>query len=95
MYFSTYSFTGDSTDLAERFDRLLAGFPQDELILNVAVRTDTGLTVYDTCPDRAAFEGFSTGEEFAAALQANGLPTPVITPVGEIHRVIANTSVSA
>ena len=95
MYFSTYTFSGDSNDLAERFDRMIATFPQDELILTVTVKTETGLVVHDTCPDRAAFEDFSTGAEFAAALKAAGLPTPVIAPVGEIHRLIANASVSA
>jgi hypothetical protein len=44
-----------------------------------------GITVHDACPSRADFDGFTSGEEFRAALSRAGLPFPRIEPVGEIH----------
>ena len=92
MYFSSYTFRGDSTDRAARFDRVLAGF-RDDLILQVVVTTDTGLVVYDTCPDRATAEAFWHDAGFRGALRAAGLPEPEITGLGEVHFMMANQSV--
>ena len=55
MYLSTYAFTGDTTDLLAKYDRLLEQF-RGEMLINVAVATSTGMLVVDTCPDRATAE---------------------------------------
>ncbi len=46
--------------------------------------------VLDGCASRAAFEAFSTGEQFRSALAAAGLPTPRVQPLGEVHAVRAD-----
>ena len=92
MYLSSYTFTGDSTDLAARYDGVLAKY-RNELILQIAVTTDTGLVVYDTCPDRATAEAFWADPHFRGELATAGLPEPVRAGLGEVHFMMANQSV--
>lgn len=89
MFLSSYAFTGDRAALLAGYHRLVESLGADNLDLNISVVTADGLTLLDACPTREAFEHFSKGPEFAAALQAAGLPTPVVTPLGEIHLTIA------
>jgi hypothetical protein len=95
MYVATYTFTGDPTDLAGRYDAMLAEFPPDEIILHVCAVGENTLTILDTCPDRATFESFSTGPDFAAALRRHGLPTPTVVGLGELHASRVRQDVTA
>jgi hypothetical protein len=95
MYVATYTFTGEPTDLATRFDALLAEFPPDEVILQLCVVGEGGLTVVDTCPDRETFTSFSSSPEFAGALQRHGLPTPTVVALGDLHSTRIREDVTA
>ena len=92
MYLSSYTFTGDTTDLIARYDRLFARY-RDELLLHVVVVEDDALVVYDACPDRETAEAFWSSPEWAAGLAEVGLAMPAITGLGEIHAAVANASV--
>lgn len=94
MYLTSYTFTGDSTDLINRYDQLLARY-RDEVLLHVAVTTETGLVVYDACPDQATAEAFRVSPEWCDALGSVGLAMPVATGLGEIHAAISSVSVAA
>jgi len=85
MHLGTYRFDGDPDDLLVRYDRMLAGFPVDELLVHVCVRRTDGITIIDTCPNAAEFRAFSTSAGFRDALDAVGLPSPVIESVGDVH----------
>jgi hypothetical protein len=95
MYLSSYHFTGDPADLTARFHTMLQSFPEDELLLNVCVVNDTGLTVYDACPDLQTANEFQASAEFTDALKAAGLPTPVITKLGEVHSAFVKQTIPA
>src|SRR5689334_5544136 len=89
-FLSAYDFDGDPDALLAGYDKLLASFPPETLILNVCIQRDGGITVYDTCPDRPTFEAFSTSDDFANALSGAGLPAPTaVRPLGAIHQAIA------
>ena len=92
MFLSRYDFAGDPDVLHAALTRMADSLPADEIILNVAVSTETGLSLYDACPDRETFVEFSTGEQFASMLAEAGLPTPTITPLGEVLGTIINVS---
>lgn len=94
MYVASYTFTGDPTDLANRYSALMADFPPDDVILQLSLIGEKGLTIIDGCPDRATFESFSRAPEFAAALQRHGLPTPTIAPIGELHNLVVGKDVT-
>jgi hypothetical protein len=72
MYLGTYTFDGDPDELLARYDRMMAGFPEESLLVQVCVRGTNGITVIDTCPSEAEFRAFSTSPEFHAALGAVG-----------------------
>jgi hypothetical protein len=86
MYLGTYRFTGDPDDLVARYDRLMANFPEESLLVHLCVRGNDGITIIDTCPDEANFRSFSTSAEFRSALGAVGLPEPVVDRIGDVHR---------
>ena len=92
MFLSRYDFTGDPTALHAALTRMAEKLPPDAIVLNVAVSTETGLSLYDTCPDLATFVEFSTSEQFTTMLSEVGLPTPTITPLGEVLGTIINVS---
>ncbi len=94
MYFATYTFTGDPSTLLAGYRKMLTSFPDEELILHVCVETATGLTIYDACPDRQAFDAFRTSTEFTAALADADLPSPVITGLGEVQNVVVRPAVN-
>jgi hypothetical protein len=93
MFLAAYHFDGDPAVLVAGYDRMLQGFPPDAFELHACVTTDAGISVYDACPTRAEFERFRTGAEFRDAVAAAGLPLPRIEPLGEMHHVVARTSV--
>ena len=51
MYLTTYHFDGDPEALQAGYQRMIAGFPTDELLFNVCVARPDGISVVDTCPD--------------------------------------------
>jgi hypothetical protein len=91
MFLSAYHFDGDPTVLVPAYDRLMSGFPPDAVELHACVVTEHGITVYDGCPSREAFEEFSRGG-FPSAVAAAGLPVARIEPLGEVHNAIAGAT---
>lgn len=92
MYLSAYHFAGDPTELAAAYERLLAGFPVESVLLHMAAVGDAGLTVLDACPDRATHEAFAASAEFRGALAAAGLPAPRVEPFGEVAHAYVQPS---
>jgi hypothetical protein len=84
MYLGHYAFDGDPTLLEAAYRRLTAAYPPGLLDLQVAVRRDDGLDVYDACPDADTFRTFSASAEFRDALSGAGLPAPRVTGLGEV-----------
>jgi hypothetical protein len=93
MFFASYELAGDPDTLLAAHERMVAGFPTDSFLLHLSVRTETGITIYDSCPSREQFEVFSSSDEFAAALAAAGLPTPRVTPIGDVHYLYVGAEV--
>jgi hypothetical protein len=85
MFLGTYRVTGDPNELAAAYDRLMATFPEDQLLVHICVKTDEGLVIYDTCPSQADFRAFSTDPHVLAMMQEAGLPIPQVDEVGEVH----------
>jgi hypothetical protein len=94
MYLGCYHFDGDPAALLPAYQRLLDTFPPGQIQFQVAVHTADGLRVYDACPTREAFDEFSTGAEFAAALAGAGLPAARVEALGEVHTIIATEAVA-
>ena len=90
MFLGRYDFDGSPTDLLAAYDRLMAAFPPEMIQLHMCVVRDDGITVFDACPSRADFAGFSASPEFAGALQAAGLPRPRVEQLGDIHRALGD-----
>ena len=84
MFLGAYHFDGVPPDLTAAYDRLVAQFPPGVIELNVCVVRDDGVTVFDACPSRDTFTGFSQSAEFLAAVAAAGLPTPRVEPLGDV-----------
>jgi hypothetical protein len=95
MFLGAYHFDGQPDELLDSYDRLLASFPPDAIDLHVCVVYDGGLTVFDACPSAAVFAAFSSGPELAGAVQAAGLPSPRVEPIGDVHAVRVRHGASA
>ncbi len=95
MYLGAYDFKGDGDELTAAYDRLLAGFPPGIVMLQVCVRHDDGITVFDACPSSAVFAGFSHSAEFLAAVASAGLPAPRVAPLGDVHAATVGSSLTA
>ncbi len=85
MFLGSYEFDGDPAELLPAYDRLMASFPPDALLLHTCTARTDGITIFDACPTEAVFRSFSTGPEFTAALDAAGLPPARIVHHGEVH----------
>jgi len=94
MFLAAYYFDGDPAELLPGYRRLLDGFPPGAVILQLCTVTERGLTVFDTCPSREAFEEFIGGAVFSESVAAAGLPRPRIEPVGELHHTVLGKAVS-
>lgn len=88
MFLGAYHFDGQPAELVAAYDRLLASFPPDALILHVCTITAMGITVFDACPTRPVFEVFSSSPDTLAAFAAAGLPVPRVEPLGEVHNAL-------
>jgi hypothetical protein len=93
MILSTYEFDGEPEVLIEQHRQMVSLFPPNALDLHVAVSTETGLTVFDSCPDLATHNAFVTSPEFLGTIDQVGLPRPRITIVGDVHFATMNQSV--
>jgi hypothetical protein len=85
MFLGVYHFDGSPAELLPAYERLMAGFPPDQIQLNVCVTHDRGMSVYDACPSSSVFAAFSQSDDFAGALEAVGLPSPRVEAIGEVH----------
>lgn len=85
MFLGAYHFEGDPAELLGGYDRLLAQLPPGVIELNVCVARDAGITVFDACPSRDVFTGFSQSPEFLVAVSEAGLPVPRVEPLGDVH----------
>jgi hypothetical protein len=93
MILSTYTFSGDPETLLERHREMMSLFPPGALALHLAVTTEAGLVVFDSCPDLATHDAFVTSPEFLGTLDRVGLPSPRVDVVGEVHFATMNQSV--
>ena len=93
MFLTRYDFTGPRDTLLDGLHRMVGAFG-DDVMFSVVVVTDTGVALLDACPDRATMEHFSTSTEFMGALDAHDLPRPVITPLGDLHLVLARNGLT-
>jgi hypothetical protein len=94
MFLGAYHFDGDTRALLAGYDRMVAQFPPGVIELQVCIAGDHGITVFDACPSRDVFAGFSQSTEFLAALNAAGLPTPRVEPLGDVHAAILTQPVT-
>src|SRR5437867_9700181 len=85
MFLGVFQFEGELADLLPAYERLMQTYPPDGLDLHICVRRDRGIWVYDACPSRSDFEGFTGSSEFRTAVAEAGLPMPRIQPIGEVH----------
>jgi hypothetical protein len=76
MYLGIYDIDGDSRELLVAYDRLIAGMPEGQLFFHACAVRENGITIFDACPTKEAFEKFSTSAEFRNAAEAAGLPWP-------------------
>jgi len=85
MFLGVYRFEGNPDELLAGYERMMASVPADALHLQVCVRDTHGLSVYDACPTREAFQNFSDGEPFRSLLHSVGLPAPTVQFLGDVH----------
>jgi len=85
MFLGLYNFKGDSDVLLEGYEKLLKMMPHENLHLQVCIRNEDGITLYDACPTREIFEAFSTSDDLHQALNGAGFPAPDIQRLGEVH----------
>jgi len=80
-----YEFEGDPDELVAAYDRLMEFVPSDGLPFHACVRRDGGIVIYDCCPDRDVFRGFSSSDGLLDAMRDAGLPTATVTELGDVH----------
>ena len=90
MHASIWKFTGDSDDLARRYDALLNEMPTAEFIAHLCLLAHDGIVIVDTCPTREAFQAFTTGDQFRSALRRHGLPDPTELHDYPVHVAFVN-----
>jgi hypothetical protein len=76
MHASIWRFAGDPDELLARYDAMIAEIPRANLRLQLCLRAADGIVLVDTCPSRAIFEAFSTGDAFRDLRERHGLPIP-------------------
>ena len=85
LYLGAMHFDGDPGELLPAYHLLLEGFGIDNLDVHLCIVQDAGLTVFDACPGKAVYDGFTRSEEFRAAVAAAGLPVPRIEGLGDVQ----------
>lgn len=87
MYLGIYEFDGDPVALLAAYDQVVAGIPEDEMDFHACAVRDDGITIYDACPTKEYFEGFSTSPDLQRAAEIAGLPWPPRITGVPLHRV--------
>ena len=95
MHLGVYEIDGDPDELLAAYDRLMAGMPAGQVDFHACAVREGGITIYDACPTKEAFERFSSGPEFRAAAEAAGLPFPTRIAGLPLHAVRASPGVTA
>ena len=95
MYLGIYEIDGDPDELLLAYDRLMAGMPEDQVDFHACAVRENGITIYDACPTKEAFERFSTSAEFRSAAEAAELPWPSRIEGLPLHAVRARDGVTA
>jgi len=85
MFLGVFQFDGELADLLPAYERLMQTYAPDSLDLHICVQRDGGISVYDACPSRTDFEGFTGSSEFRSAVAEAGLPMPRIEAIGDVH----------
>ena len=94
MYLGIYDIDGDSRELLVAYDRLIAGMPEGQLFFHACAVRENGITIFDVCPTKEAFEKFSTSAEFRNAAEAAGLPWPSKIEGLPLHAIRARDGVT-
>jgi hypothetical protein len=94
MYLGIYDIEGDSDELLAAYDRVMAAMPESQVYFHACAVRETGITIYDACPSKEAFEKFSTSAEFRSAAEAAGLPWPSKIEGLPLHAVHARDGVT-
>jgi hypothetical protein len=94
MYLGIYDLDGDPDELLAAYDRVMAGMPDDQIHFHACAVRENGITIYDACPTKEAFEKFSTSAEFRSAAEAAGLPSPSKIEGLPLHAVRARDGVA-
>lgn len=90
MHASIWKFTGDTEDLAARYDALLGEMPTTQFTAHLCLRAPDGILIVDTCPSRDAFQAFTTSDVFRSALRRHGLPYPSEIRDYPVHLAVIN-----
>ena len=94
MYLAIYDIDGDPAELLAAYDRLMTGMTESQIHFHACAVRENGLTIYDACPTKEAFERFSTSVEFRSAAEAAGLPWPIKIEGLPLHAVRARDGVA-
>ena len=94
MYLGIYDIDVDSRELLVAYDRLIAGMPEGQLFFHACAVRENGITIFDACPTKEAFEKFSTSAEFRNAAEAAGLPWPSKIEGLPLHAIRARDGVT-
>ena len=94
MYLGIYDIDGDSRELLVAYDRLIAGMPEGQLFFHACAVRENGITIFDACPTKEAFERFSTSAEFRNAAEAAALPWPSKIEGLPLHAIRARDGVT-
>jgi hypothetical protein len=92
MYLSAYHFDGDPTELTAAYQRMMSRFPVDDLLFHAFIVGESGVAVFDACPDKAAHEQFTASPAFRMAMAEAGLPEPRIEVLGDVLCAYARPS---
>ena len=94
MYLGIYDIDGHRDELLAAYDRVMAGMPEGRIYFHACAIRENGITIYDACPSKEAFEKFSTSAEFRSAAEAAGLPWPGKIEGRSLHAVRARAGVT-
>ena len=95
MYLGIYEIDGEPGELLAAYDRLMAGMPESQVEFHACAVREDGITIYDACPTKEAFEAFSSGPESRAAAEAAGLPWPGTIVGFPLHAVRARAGIGS
>jgi hypothetical protein len=94
VYLGVYEIDGDSDQLLAAYDRVMDMTPDDQVHFHACAVREDGITIYDACPTKEAFEQASSSAEFRAAAEAAGLPWPNRITGLPLHAVRARDGIS-